>query len=77
MYIYKVGVVGAGLMGAGISQVISYAGIPVILKDVQEPFVQKGLATARKVYEARVKKGQDGSGRSRGQDVPDFRIHDL
>lgn len=58
MYIYKVGVVGAGLMGSGIAQVISYAGIPVVLKDVSDDFVQKGLAAARAVYEGRVRKGK-------------------
>ena len=58
MYIYKVGVVGAGLMGSGIAQVVSYAGIPVVLKDVNDGFVQKGLANARAVYEGRVKKGK-------------------
>ena len=58
MAIYKVGVVGAGTMGAGIAQVISYNGIPVILKEVNETFLQRGLATIRKVYEGRVAKGR-------------------
>ena len=31
MFIYKAGVVGAGTMGAGIAQVMTYAGIPVVL----------------------------------------------
>ena len=34
MYIYRVGVVGAGTMGAQIAQVVSYAGLPVVLTDV-------------------------------------------
>ena len=34
MYIYRVGIVGAGTMGAQIAQVVSYAGIPVVLTDV-------------------------------------------
>ena len=33
MYIYKVGVVGAGTMGAQIAEVVSYAGVPVLLAD--------------------------------------------
>lgn len=56
MAIYKVGVVGAGTMGAGIAQVISYGGIPVVLKEVNDQALQKGLGTIRKVYEGRVAK---------------------
>ena len=56
MAIYKVGVVGAGTMGAGIAQVVSYNGIPVVLKEVNEEFLQRGLSTIRKVYEGRVAK---------------------
>ncbi len=58
MAIYKVGVIGAGTMGAGIAQVISYAGIPVTLKEVNEEFLKRGLANIRKVYEGRVAKGR-------------------
>ncbi|HDH09893.1 MAG TPA: hypothetical protein ENF84_03015, partial [Chloroflexi bacterium] len=36
MYIFKAGVVGAGVMGAGIAQVITYAGLPVVLKDIDQ-----------------------------------------
>ena len=58
MYIYKAGVVGAGLMGSGIAQVITYGGLPVVLKDVSPERVDRGLAAARGVYEGRVKKGK-------------------
>ncbi len=58
MAIYKVGVVGAGTMGAGIAQVISYNGIPVALKEVNEEFLKRGLATIQKVYQGRVDKGR-------------------
>ncbi len=58
MAIYKVGVVGAGTMGAGIAQVISYSGIPVILKEINEEFLQRGVGTIRKIYEGRVAKGR-------------------
>ncbi len=34
MYIFKAGVVGAGTMGGEIAQVISFSGLPVVLKDV-------------------------------------------
>jgi len=58
MYIYKVGVVGAGTMGAEIAQVISYANIPVILKDVNREFVDRGLARIRSIYKKRVDSGK-------------------
>ncbi len=58
MYIYKAGVVGAGTMGAEIAQVISYAGLPVILKDTTQELVDKGLAKIRGIYEGRVAKGK-------------------
>ncbi len=58
MYIYKAGVVGAGAMGAEIAQVITYSGLPVVLKDVNEELVQKGIARIRGIYERRVSKGK-------------------
>lgn len=42
MYIYKVGVVGAGTMGTQIAEVVSYAGVPVVLADVNEVSAQRG-----------------------------------
>ena len=48
MYIYKAAVLGAGIMGAEIAQVITYSGLPVILKDVNDEAVQKGIAKVRK-----------------------------
>ncbi len=58
MYIYKVGVIGAGIMGAQIAQVISFAGVPVVITDVKESAVQQGLDTVRKIYQTRVDKGK-------------------
>ena len=42
MYIYKVAVVGAGTMGAQIAEVVSYAGLPVIVADIQETLARRG-----------------------------------
>ena len=61
MYIYKAGVVGAGTMGAEIAQVITYAGIPVVLKDVNQELVDKGIAKIREIYQKRVDKGKMSS----------------
>lgn len=58
MNIYKVGVVGAGTMGSGIAQVISYSGIPVVLKEVNEECLQRGMKSIRTIYEARLAKGR-------------------
>lgn len=58
MYIYKAGVVGAGTMGAEIAQVISYSGLPVILKDLSQEFVEKGIEKIREIYKRRVDKGK-------------------
>ncbi|MBX3330397.1 MAG: 3-hydroxyacyl-CoA dehydrogenase [Nitrospira sp.] len=58
MYIYKVGVVGAGMMGAQIAEVVSYAGLPVVLADVNETLAKRGLESVRAIYQARVDKGK-------------------
>jgi len=58
MFIYKAGVIGAGAMGAGIAQVISFSGLPVVLKDTDQERVDKGIGMIRKVYQGRVDKGK-------------------
>jgi len=52
----KAAVIGAGAMGAGIAQVLSQAGLEVVLKDVQASFVERGLANIKRMYDSRVKK---------------------
>jgi 3-hydroxyacyl-CoA dehydrogenase len=49
MFVFKAAVVGAGVMGGEIAQVIAAADIPVILKDVDQKFVDTGLEKAREV----------------------------
>ena len=56
MFVFKAGVVGAGVMGGEIAQVIASADIPVVLKDVKQEFVDKGLEKAREVTEGQVGK---------------------
>ncbi|MBI2104698.1 MAG: hypothetical protein HYT90_03830 [Candidatus Omnitrophica bacterium] len=58
MYIYKTAVVGAGAMGAEIAQAITFSGVPVLLKDVDRPRVEQGLAVIRKIYQRRVDRGK-------------------
>src|SRR5699024_12884439 len=43
MEIKKIMVVGSGQMGSGIAQVMAQNGYDVILNDIKEEFVQKGL----------------------------------
>jgi enoyl-CoA hydratase/3-hydroxyacyl-CoA dehydrogenase len=47
IFVFKAGVVGAGTMGAGIAAVIAAAGIPVVLCDVEEFALDRGLERAR------------------------------
>ncbi len=54
MFVFKAAVVGAGTMGGEIAQVIAAAGLPVVLKDVQQEFVDTGLARAREVSQAQL-----------------------
>ena len=42
MFVFKAGVVGAGTMGAEIAQLIAAAGIPVVLRDVEQRLVDVG-----------------------------------
>jgi len=67
MYIFKAAVLGAGAMGAEIAQVISFSGLPVILKDVDQAMLDKGLARIRKIYQGRVEKGKMSSGEMDGK----------
>jgi 3-hydroxyacyl-CoA dehydrogenase len=48
MAIQKVGVVGAGTMGNGIAQVFAAAGFDVLMRDIKEEFVARGLSTIKK-----------------------------
>jgi enoyl-CoA hydratase / 3-hydroxyacyl-CoA dehydrogenase len=56
MFVFKAAVVGAGTMGGQIAQTIATAGIPVVLKDVEDELVQAGLAEARDVTQGQVGK---------------------
>jgi 3-hydroxybutyryl-CoA dehydrogenase len=56
MEIKKIGVVGAGQMGNGIAQVCAMSGYEVIMRDIEQAFVDKGMASITKSLERMVKK---------------------
>jgi enoyl-CoA hydratase / 3-hydroxyacyl-CoA dehydrogenase len=56
MFVFKAAVVGAGTMGGQIAQTIAAAGIPVVLKDIDDALVQAGLEEARNVTSAQIGK---------------------
>jgi 3-hydroxybutyryl-CoA dehydrogenase len=56
--IKTVAVLGAGTMGNGIAHVFARAGYSVILRDVQESYLQRGMETIGKNLDREVKKGK-------------------
>ena len=56
--IAKVGVIGAGTMGGGITMNFLNVGIPVVLLEMKQEALDKGLATIRRNYENTMKKGK-------------------
>ncbi|HEY9236298.1 MAG TPA: 3-hydroxyacyl-CoA dehydrogenase NAD-binding domain-containing protein, partial [Phenylobacterium sp.] len=55
--IKKVGVIGAGTMGGGIAMNFANAGIPVVIVEVKQDALDRGLATIRKNYERTASRG--------------------
>lgn len=55
MRVTKAGVVGAGTMGAAIAELLAYNGVPVVLKDVDQALVDRGLARARALVDELVR----------------------
>ena len=53
-----VGVLGAGTMGAGIAQVCAMAGFEVVLRDIEDKFLERGLSNIRKSLEKFSAKGK-------------------
>lgn len=67
MAIKKLGVLGAGTMGAGIAQVAAQSGLQVVLIDLQPAFVDKAIRSMAKNWDKDVSKG-----RITAQDKADF-----
>ncbi|MFP5448912.1 MAG: 3-hydroxyacyl-CoA dehydrogenase NAD-binding domain-containing protein [Alphaproteobacteria bacterium] len=53
----KVGIIGAGTMGGGIAMNFANVGIPVVLIEVKQDALDRGLATIRKNYERTASRG--------------------
>jgi len=58
MEIKKVGVVGAGIMGGGIAQVSAQAGLEVVVSEINDELLNKGLAGINSVLTRSVDKGR-------------------
>ena len=58
MEIKKITVLGAGLMGNGIAQVCAQAGYEVIMRDIEDRFVENGMNTIKKNLQKAVEKGK-------------------
>ncbi len=56
--IAKVGLIGAGTMGGGITMNFLNAGLPVVLLEMKQEALDKGIATIRRNYENTMKKGK-------------------
>ena len=48
MKIGSIAVLGAGQMGAGIAQVASCSGLPVVIIDIEQKYIDKGIGTIEK-----------------------------
>ncbi|HEX16140.1 MAG TPA: 3-hydroxybutyryl-CoA dehydrogenase [Deltaproteobacteria bacterium] len=58
MEVRRIGVVGAGQMGSGIAQVAASSGFEVVMSDVEERFLSKGMETIERNLERSVAKGR-------------------
>jgi 3-hydroxybutyryl-CoA dehydrogenase len=54
----KIGVVGFGQMGSGIVQVVAAAGYPVIAREEEQQYLEKGLARITKLLDRAIEKGK-------------------
>ena len=85
MFVFKAAVLGGGTMGGEIAQVIANADIPVVVKDVEQKFVDHALEKSREVTKSQLDRlvskekldpGAGGRPARRGHG-PDHRHHRL
>lgn len=85
MTIRKVGVIGLGLMGSGIAQTCAQSGYVTLVREINQPLLDKGLARIRDAWETMESKGKltseavaENFGRLQGTlDLADFADCDL
>jgi 3-hydroxybutyryl-CoA dehydrogenase len=58
MEVKTFGVIGAGQMGNGIAQVAAMSGLDVIMNDISDEFVERGMSTITKIFSRNVDKGK-------------------
>jgi 3-hydroxybutyryl-CoA dehydrogenase len=58
MEIKTFGVIGAGQMGSGIAQVAAMSGLQVIMNDIKDEFVERGLKNITNILSRNVEKGK-------------------
>ena len=58
MEIQKITILGAGIMGAGIAQISAQAGFEVIIRDMEDRFVENGMTTIKTNLDRAVSKGK-------------------
>ncbi|MGB8972357.1 MAG: 3-hydroxyacyl-CoA dehydrogenase NAD-binding domain-containing protein, partial [Pseudomonas capeferrum] len=66
MNIEQIAVIGAGTMGNGIAQVCAVAGYQVLLVDVSDAALERGVATLSKNLERQVSKGTLNADKAEG-----------
>jgi len=54
----KCGIIGAGVMGGGIAQLVSYRDIPTAIKDISQPALEGALREAGRIYQGAVDRGK-------------------
>ncbi len=64
MAIRNVGVVGCGLMGAGIAQTCAQSGYETIVREVNQELLDKGMARINSAWEMLVSKGKITQGQA-------------
>ena len=72
MPLKKIGILGAGLMGGGIAMCFIQKGVPVVLKDAKQEWLDSGVKKIDSLWAGRLKKGK--LSKEKYQQQPDFRL---